>query len=203
MGDRRTPGSALGYSREYQEPRTPLVVWQKRPPATDERRPLNQTVSYSRPAGKDACKLKMNIENSNNNSFTFTGSLVSDIVNFVGLGTKLEALRASIAAALAAEIKASGATVAQAAKVLRAELKGAGVSKQDASKALVALGIRERAASAGKTEEAEKLAEALKPVIEALKEAAKNGTSDIAEAVAVLRRAHLSLAAEIKANAAA
>ena len=145
----------------------------------------------------------MNIENSNNNSFTFTGSLVSDIVNFVGLGTKLEALRASIAAALAAEIKASGATVAQAAKVLRAELKGAGVSKQDASKALVALGIRERAASAGKTEEAEKLAEALKPVIEALKEAAKNGTSDIAEAVAVLRRAHLSLAAEIKANAAA
>jgi len=138
-----------------------------------------------------------------NNSFTFTGSLVADIVNFVNLGSKLEALKASIAAALAAEIKASGATVAEAAKALRAELKAAGVSKQDASKALLALGIRERAASDKKSADAEKLAEALKPVIEALKEAAKNGTSDIAEAVAALHRAHLSLAAEIKAQASA
>jgi SAM-dependent MidA family methyltransferase len=147
-----------------------------------------------------------NIENNStieNNSFSFTGSLVADIVNFVNLGNKLESLRASIAAALTAEIKASGVSVAVAAKALRAELKAAGVSKQDASKALLALGIRERAASAKKSEDAAAKAEALKPVIEALKESAKNGTSDLAEAVAALHRAHLSLQAEIKALAAA
>ena len=169
-------------------------------PCTEDQA-TDQTVSYSRPAGKDAGKPEMNIENNSAASFTFTGSLVADIVNFVNLGNKLETLRASIAAALTAEIKASGVSIAQAAKALRAELKAAGVSKQDASKALLSLGIRERAASASKTEEAEKLAEALKPVIEAMKEAAKNGTSDTAEAVAALHRAHLSLAAEIKASA--
>jgi hypothetical protein len=146
----------------------------------------------------------MNIENNSSSelvSFTFTGALVDDIVNFVRVGNKLETLRASIAAALQAEIKASGVSVAVAAKGLRAELKAAGISKHDVSKALLSLGIRERAASASRSEEAAAKAEALKPLIEELVAAAKAGASDIADAVAALNRAHLSLAAEIKATA--
>lgn len=133
------------------------------------------------------------------NAFAFTGSIIDDVVKFVQLGTKLESLRAALAEAINQQIKLSGVTVAVAAKQLRADLKAAGVSKQDASKALLALGIRERAASSKKSEDAKEAAEALLPIIEELKAAAKAKAADTAEAISVLRRAYLSLAAENKA----
>lgn len=127
---------------------------------------------------------------------------VSKCVEYAQLSSKREVLGEALKSEFAAILAETGVKEAVAAKQLAASLATAleGVVNSPAKRAseiLCALGIRQRAEKA-KSEASEELAEELAPVIEALKNLAREQAGD--KAVNALRRAYLSLQGEAKAE---
>ena len=142
----------------------------------------------------------------NSDIFTATDNVIADIVKFQNAKDALGDLKDSIKARLDDEIQRSGVPIAEALKSLRKELVTAGIDRRRVSETLIALGFKvkespkpakdeegEDKETSAKEEKAAKLA----PVIEALKELAKEQAGE--DAISALRRAWLSLQAELKA----
>ena len=119
--------------------------------------------------------------------------LVADIVRYSDFSSATTSLKESIRAEAAALIAASKIPAAQVYKALKAEAIVDGLDPRRASEVFIELGFRERPAKATSASKKEKDA-ALAPIIEALKQLAKEKAGD--NAIAALRRAYLSLQSE-------